>query len=195
MTSVDIDHIVLACADLDRAERVFTDRLDIRCRGGGAHEGIGTRNRIVPLGSTYLELVTVDDPRAAARHPFGRLVKEAIDRKRLFAGWVVEGCPGPDEVRIERCGVSIRLGGCSRALTRPDLPMVLERPAGQLRPGESGAAGRLVELEVGGPAAAAAGAPPAGVVVRSGRSVGIVSCTVLTAGGDRVRIDEGWEVR
>ena len=54
---------------------------------GGRHPGWGTANRIVPLGETYLELVTVVDEAEAAQSAFGRWV--AASRPGAPFGWAV----------------------------------------------------------------------------------------------------------
>ena len=38
---------------------------------GGAHEGVGTHNRLVPLGADYVELLAIADPDEAAASPLG----------------------------------------------------------------------------------------------------------------------------
>src|SRR5687767_15772991 len=47
--------------------RDFEARHGLASVDGGRHRDFGTANRIIPLGSTYLELVAVVDPGAAAR--------------------------------------------------------------------------------------------------------------------------------
>ena len=72
MTAIAIDHVVMVVDDLDEA----SDRL-YRVHGlasiaGGRHAGHGTANRIVPLGESYLELMSVIDGDEAAVSPMGR---------------------------------------------------------------------------------------------------------------------------
>jgi Glyoxalase-like domain len=52
---------------------------------GGRHEGLGTHNRIVPLGGAYLELLAVADAAQAAASPIGRAVAAADG----LMGWAV----------------------------------------------------------------------------------------------------------
>src|SRR3954471_20867671 len=73
-----IDHVIYACADLDAAAARVEAELGVAARGGGRHEPIGTRNRIVPLGGGYLELLAVADPTEAAASDLGRAVQERI---------------------------------------------------------------------------------------------------------------------
>ncbi|MEA2221141.1 MAG: hypothetical protein QOJ35_3767 [Solirubrobacteraceae bacterium] len=63
-----IDHVIYAAADLDvAAARVRAD-LGLTAIAGGRHDGVGTHNRIVPLGDgSFLELLAVADPEEASR--------------------------------------------------------------------------------------------------------------------------------
>lgn len=63
-----VDHVVVCVPSL--AHNPF----DLEAVEGGEHEGIGTANRIIPLGDSYIELVTVIDPEVASRAEFGRWV-------------------------------------------------------------------------------------------------------------------------
>ena len=56
-----IDHVIYAAADLDAAAARIESELGLVAGGGGRHEGLGTVNRIVPLGGGYLELLAVAD--------------------------------------------------------------------------------------------------------------------------------------
>jgi hypothetical protein len=69
---VRIDHVIYAAVDLDVAAARLESEFGLRARAGGRHEGMGTHNRIVPLGGGYLELLAVADPEEAARSDFGR---------------------------------------------------------------------------------------------------------------------------
>ena len=55
---------------------------------GGRHPGVGTANMLVPLGTEYLELITVVDPTEAAANPLDR-VGPALERGSRFATWAV----------------------------------------------------------------------------------------------------------
>lgn len=69
--SLAIDHIVLCVEDLDEAAGEIQGRLGLGSLAGGRHSGHGTGNRIVPLGSSYLELVAVVDSEESASSVFG----------------------------------------------------------------------------------------------------------------------------
>ena len=62
-----LDHVVVAVADLEQAAAVFLERYGLASYEGGRHAGLGTANRIVPLGREYVELLGVVDHEAAAR--------------------------------------------------------------------------------------------------------------------------------
>jgi hypothetical protein len=72
--SPSIDHIVLCVDDLDEAGEELQRRFGLRSLAGGRHAGHGTANRIVPLGSAYLELLAVVDHEEALSSTFGRWV-------------------------------------------------------------------------------------------------------------------------
>jgi Glyoxalase-like domain len=68
---VRIDHVIWKAADLDR---------------GGRRVGLGTHNRVFPLGGGYLEVLAVADPQEAARSPLGRTI---VDAPEGLFGWAV----------------------------------------------------------------------------------------------------------
>jgi hypothetical protein len=74
-----IDHLVVAVADLDDAADTLEAAVGLATVPGGAHPDHGTANRLVWLGDTYLELVTVVDPDRAGGSWFGRLVLERLE--------------------------------------------------------------------------------------------------------------------
>ena len=59
-----------------------------RSKVGGISDW-GTANRIVPLGSSYLELVAVVDPGVAAASSFGRWVGDGATDAGRLVGWAV----------------------------------------------------------------------------------------------------------
>jgi hypothetical protein len=64
-------------------------RLGLDAAGGGRHESLGTFNRLVWLGDSYLELIGVFDRELAARSWIGRPVLAAIERGGGLATWAV----------------------------------------------------------------------------------------------------------
>lgn len=68
----EVDHVILLVSDLEAAaDQLFQDH-GLASVPGGRHTGHGTGNRVVPLGSDYLELMAVVDNREAGESPLGR---------------------------------------------------------------------------------------------------------------------------
>src|SRR4051794_14910758 len=84
------DHVIWATADLDAAAQRMEREHGLAATGGGAHDGMGTHNRIVPLGGGYLELLAVRDAAEAAGSPLGRAVTARLERVgEGLMGWAV----------------------------------------------------------------------------------------------------------
>ena len=64
-----IDHVIYATQDLDAAAARLESEHGLVADGGGRHAGIGTENRIVPLGGGYLELIAAWRPPPSATSP------------------------------------------------------------------------------------------------------------------------------
>src|SRR3954452_13030006 len=85
-----IDHVIYATADLDAAAGRIERELGLGVAGGGRHEGLGTHNRIVPLGEGYLELLAIADPQEAAGSDLGQAVQRRIaEVGDGLLGWAV----------------------------------------------------------------------------------------------------------
>jgi hypothetical protein len=84
---VELDHVLIALADLTASVEDFEERYGLGSVAGGRHVGWGTANRIVPLGDTYLELLAVVDQREAATSAFGNWIAQALVGRPL--GWAV----------------------------------------------------------------------------------------------------------
>ena len=84
-----IDHLVIACADPDAAVADLEREVGLRAGGGGRHEALGTFNRLVWLGDTYLEFIGVFDRELAARSWIGAPTVRALDGDGGFATWAV----------------------------------------------------------------------------------------------------------
>ncbi len=74
-----IDHLVIACADPDATVADLEREVGLRPGGGGRHEALGTFNRLVWLGDTYLELIGVFDRAVAERSWLGGPTVRALD--------------------------------------------------------------------------------------------------------------------
>ncbi len=84
-----IDHLVIACADPDAAAAELERELGLRATGGGRHEALGTFNRLIWLGDTYLELIGVFDRELAERSWIGAPTVRALDAGGGLATWSV----------------------------------------------------------------------------------------------------------
>ena len=106
---------------------------------GGRHTGWGTANWIVPLGTSYLELVGVVDAAVAPGNPFGRRVQQVIAGGGGPFAWCVT--PGDFDATVTRLGleagsgfrkrpdgatVSWRMAGLEVALGDPSRPFFLD---------------------------------------------------------------------
>ncbi len=156
---MQLDHIIIATTDLTRSARDLASRTGLTAIEGGVHDGLGTRNYIVPLGRAYLELVAVHDRELAQANDFGRLVLSGLRTgDDAFAGWAVEVDPdeletraderGLDVGRLTRRGVGIRHIGMTQALVSPGLPFLLARDANSAHPAEMAAAHRVAPMGV-----------------------------------------------
>ena len=181
-----IDHVIYATNDLDAAAMRVESELGLTVVAGGRHEGHGTRNRIVPLGGGYLELMAVADAEEAVASPIGSALRARLTAQGdgLFAWAVaVESVErvadrlGLPITAVSRQGMTARLVGVAEALPNPVLPFFIERDEGIADPGAGGEAGGITWLEVAGDRDALArrlggGQLPVTVVVGS---VGVVA--------------------
>jgi len=161
---VELDHVLIAVTDLEAAARDFESRHGLASVDGGRHRDFGTANRIIPLGSTYLELVAVVDPAAAAASSFGWWVdRGATDEGRLI-GWAVR-TSALDEVagrlelpirsgsRVTPSGIELRWrsAGIDEAIAEPCLPFFIEWDEGVPYPGSvEGPRAAIARLVLGG---------------------------------------------
>jgi hypothetical protein len=120
-----IDHLIYAVRDLDAAAARF-DSLGLSSYPGGSHPGLGTSNRIVPLGDAYIELL--------APAPFD-------DR---FAGWMLRGLPMPDDAlpmeRVTPTGEVLRwqlAGLAGGSIWEVRSPVLIEWAEGTTLPGRA----------------------------------------------------------
>jgi Glyoxalase-like domain len=146
---VRIDHVIYSTADLDAAEAVIRDfGLDVA--PGGVHDGLGTHNRLVPLGGAYLELLAIHDPAEAEGRGFGPAL---LRRGEGLLGWaaavddlaVVIERLGLSTLTVSRQGMTAQVAGVEEAMREPYLPFFIERK------GDRGPS-RIEWLEVGGDA-------------------------------------------
>ena len=156
-----IDHVIFAAADLDAAAARIESEHGLRSAPGGRHDGMGTHNRIVPLGGGFLELLAVADAEEAASSPFGRALSARIESVGDGPmGWVaavdeiepVARLLGTEITEIGRQGMTARLTGLAEALAEPYLPFFIQRDPGIPDPGQAGDGGGIEWVEVSGDA-------------------------------------------
>src|SRR4051794_4748268 len=157
-----IDHVIYATGDLDAAAGRVEAQLGVAAVPGGRHEGLGTHNRIVPLGGGYLELLAVADAEEAARSALGSAALARLERgAEGLIGWAVavdDVAPvaarlGTVVTTIRRSGLSARLTGVAEAMREPCLPFFIARDPGVPDPAGAGDAGGIAWIEVAGDAA------------------------------------------
>ena len=103
--------MIFGTADIDAAAARLKENYGLGSVVGGRHEGRGTGNRIVPLGSAYLELMGVVDEAEAADHPFGRWFSEQISGGDRFLMW----CVGTDDITATAERLDLEVESWTRA--------------------------------------------------------------------------------
>jgi hypothetical protein len=156
-----LDHVIVAAEDLDSAAIRLEAEHGLRPVGGGRHQGLGTHNRIVPLGGGYLEILAIADPEEAGRSALGRALAARLAEGDGLMGWAVAVDDvepvaerlGTEVSVITREGLSARLTGVAEAMAEPFLPFFISRDHGIPDPGEGGDRGGIEWIEVSGDAA------------------------------------------
>ncbi len=64
-----LDHLVIAAPTLEAGTAWLEDRLGVQMQAGGQHAFMGTHNRLLRLGSVYLEVIAVDPDAPAPNRP------------------------------------------------------------------------------------------------------------------------------
>ena len=72
-----LSQVIFGVADLDAATARFR-AMGFEVVDGGVHPGVGTSNRVIPLGEEYLELLGVVDHELARASEYGRSLLAAI---------------------------------------------------------------------------------------------------------------------
>lgn len=154
-----VDHVIYATADLDRAAAMVEAELGLDVLAGGRHEGLGTHNRIVPLGDGYLELLAVCDEEEAAHSALGSALSAHLEEMgEGLMSWAVgvgdvqavADRLGLQVSRISREGLGARLTGVLESMREPFLPFFVERDEGVPDPGQGAAAGGITWIEAVG---------------------------------------------
>lgn len=82
-----IDHLVIACGDPDAAAAELEVLLGLRATGGGRHGALGTFNRLIWLGDSYVELIGIADRALAEASWIGAPTLVALDAGGGLATW------------------------------------------------------------------------------------------------------------
>lgn len=195
-----LDHVIYGARDLDAAARRFRDEFGLDSVPGGEHAGLGTANRIVPLGGDYLEIMGVVDPEGA----LAQWVLGMIAGGERLIGWcvrtddvaVVATRLGEEPVAMSRArpdgtALSWRLAGLPGAMGDPSLPFFIQWDDLSQHPGKTPAAHAAAPngiswIEVAGdPAAVAARIGAAALPVRvSAGEPGVRAVAVGTEHGE-----------
>src|SRR5690348_662834 len=154
-----VDHVIYATADLDEAAAWIERHFGLSVVAGGRHEGLGTHNRVVPLGGGYLELLAVADPGEASSSELGRAVQGRIEQAGDgLIGWAVAvddvepvaARLGIEVSSIARQGLTAKLAGVEESMRDPFLPFFISRDHGIPDPGVRADAGGITWVEVAG---------------------------------------------
>ena len=128
---LELDHLVVACLDLDEGEAWLRERLGVPLAPGGRHVGWGTHNRLLQLGGgVYLELIAPDpsQPEPTSPRPFmlddGALRARLARRPRLVH-WLVRA----DDLERDLRGLGY-LPGPATPMTRGALRWRITLPTG-----------------------------------------------------------------
>lgn len=108
------DHVILAVADLDATAEQILGKVGLGSVPGGRHKGLGTGNRIIPLGPDYIELMGIVDADQAARSPLGRWVAGRLAIREGIAAF----CLGTED--IDAVGRRLGLNPEPMERTAPD---------------------------------------------------------------------------
>jgi hypothetical protein len=84
-----IDHLVIAVTDPDAAATELERELGLAATGGGRHDALGTFNRLVWFGDTYVELIGVFDRSLAERSWIGAPALRTLDAGGGLATWAI----------------------------------------------------------------------------------------------------------
>lgn len=118
-----IGQVILGVRDLDAATRRF-EELGFCVVDGGVHPGLGTANRVIPLGASYLELLGVVDREEADAGAYGRSLLERTAHGDCLVRWSIR------TTAIEQVSARLGLTPERRQRLRPDGTLLTWRAAG-----------------------------------------------------------------
>jgi hypothetical protein len=143
---IELDHVLIAVDDLEAAAQEVEQRHGLVSVEGGRHQGLGTANRIVPLGETYLELVAVVDESVTsgfadwvASGPRPRLLGWCVRTDDLdsTAGRLDLTTADGSRARPDGAILTWRMAGLERSAEEPSLPFFIEWGPDASYPGEA----------------------------------------------------------
>ena len=136
---LEFDHVIVAVQDLDLAAERFHAQYGLASLPGGRHTGLGTGNRIIPLGSSYVELMAVVNEEEAKTSPLASWVRNMTEEgDRLAAVCLrtddIEGAAerlDTEPLAMERSRpdgeiLTWRLAGLADTLQDPSLPFFIQ---------------------------------------------------------------------
>ena len=112
-----IDHLLWAAPDLDAGSALIGRLTGVEPAIGGSHPGFGTRNSLLSLGDTYLEVIAPDPAQPGHGNRGGEIAAMAQPGLITFA--VRTGDLDVYAAAARRAGVGTR-GPVAMARTRPD---------------------------------------------------------------------------
>lgn len=115
--AVVLDHILWAAPDLDAGTDLITRLTGVTPAKGGSHPGFGTRNSLLSLGETYLEIISPDPAQSLDGNRGGRIA--AMSRPGLITFAVRSPDLQAYADATAAAGIATR-GPTAMSRTRPD---------------------------------------------------------------------------
>ena len=118
-----LSQVIVGVRDLSDATGRFRG-LGFDVLDGGVHPGVGTANRVIPLGTQYIELLGVVSPEEARGSEYGRALTRATADGDCLVRWSLR----TDDIDAVATRLGIRVE--PRQRMRPDGELLTWRAAG-----------------------------------------------------------------